>query len=146
MASPSLGTLEVGSLLLPLVWTALGSAVSLSAVSARVATDMARAAFLGMRVSVDYIWRGFLGRYPPATPTHLATGADELSWKALALSPARLERSRLPSAANPRPALPPPRAGHRAGGGGGRPPGRGRGFVAGAEAGCSPVGSARCSR
>lgn len=128
--------------------------MSLSASPARVATDMARATFLGMCVSVDYIWTGFLGRFPPATPTHLATGADELSWKAGAFSEAGLERSRLPSVANPRPALPPPRAGHRAlggrgpgrGGGGRGPPGRGRGFVAGAEAGCSPVGSARCSR
>lgn len=39
-----------------------GICVSLSAFPARVATDMARAAFLGMRVSADYIWRGFLGR------------------------------------------------------------------------------------
>lgn len=76
MSSSSLGTLEVGSLRPPQVWIALESVVSLSAFPARVATDMARTAFLGMRVSVDYIWRGFLGRLPPATPTHLASGAD----------------------------------------------------------------------
>jgi hypothetical protein len=102
------------------------------------------------------IWRGFLGRYSPpthpATPTHPVTGAGELRWKALAFSTAGL-RSRLPSTANPRPSLPPPPAGHWTGGrgqgpgpvGGRGPPGWGRGFVAGAEAGCSPVGTVRCS-
>lgn len=99
---------------------------------------MARATFLGMCVSVDYIWTGFLGRFPPATPTHLATGADELSWKAGAFSEAGLERSRLPSVANPRPALPPPRAGHRALGG--RGPGRGGG------AGAARAGARLCGR
>lgn len=111
----------------------------------QVEADVA-AAFLGMPLSADYIWRGFLGRHPPTpapapAPTRAGGRAPLPGSRPLSRAgeePPRLGRRRLPSAANPGPAQPPPRAGHRAWGGergrGGRG-GRGRGFVAAADRG-----------
>lgn len=115
----------------------------------RVAANVA-AAFLGMSLSADYIWRGFLGRRPPVpvpAPTHRAGGrcAGLPASRPLRAGPGRGGAAPPPGPppppqhGQPRLAQPPPRAGHRAlGGGGGRggvhgEGGRGRGAGAGAR-------------
>lgn len=110
----------------------------------QIEADVA-AVFRGMPLSTDYIWRGFLGRHPPAPAPHAApapTGAGgRARLHALALSPgpAREEPPRAwataaaASPARPTPGWPSPRPGLAIGRGGERGRGAGPGGGTGAR-------------